>query len=90
MEVTKLVTITTTVTATFAREPVNIALNMHYLNQRNCGVIDEHGKIQLIEHPNMEQLQVAGKRFCPNRSLTISADLMSDGSLTNFKIIGGK
>ena len=72
----------------FQRDEINKLLNMHWLGTENAAVVDENtGKIELIDHPDMESLKDAQYRFCPNFSVDILVDMYSDGTYGNVRIL---
>lgn len=71
--------------ARFFREDMNKMINLYWLGTEFAAE-ERNGKIELLEHPNMENVKVAQYNICPNITIEIVVDLYSDGSKGNIRI----
>lgn len=70
----------------FNRGEMCTLLNMHFLGEKNCNFVDPKTKmLKPIEHPNRKALEKAHDRICPNHQIEVYADVMSDGTIMNFR-----
>lgn len=71
----------------FDRSDLNKLLNLHWVgSEAACEYNEETNTIDRIDHPDMEKLVAAQYRLCQNFSINVAADLMSDGTLQNYRV----
>ena len=78
------------VTIHFDRQGIMSLLNLHWLGTEHCNTVNSEGQIVPLEHEHMEELQEAHNNISTLRQVYVAADLYSDGSLRNLRIVSKK
>jgi len=89
-EATFIKTIHEWTTVPFDRHEIMTLLNFHWLGTEHCNTVDSKGQIVPVEHEHMKELQEAHNNISTLRQVYVAADLYSDGSLRNLKILSKK
>ena len=74
----------------FDRQGIMSLLNFHWLGTEHCNIANSEGQIVPVEHEHMKELQEAHNNISTLRQVYVAADLYSDGSLRNLRIVSKK
>lgn len=73
--------------ASFFRNQIECAINMHFLKSPHCNKVLPDGKIVPKKHRNMSKVIDANKNMIGGAAFNVDADVFDDGSIGNFRIV---